>query len=340
MRRQNSLSRENVCSNAGGADTARAVSQRRRKLLAVPAAALLTPLRGLAQERFPSRPIEFVVPWGAGGGADQLARRVAKLIEPELKVAIPVLNVPGATGNTGMTKLLSAPADGHTMAILIGDTLATIAGGAGRWKLADIVPLGIMIRQPSGLFVKGDSKYKTFTDLLEDSRKNEVKVAILGFASADEILVQQIVAKGHRFRMVPFAAPGERYASILGGHADVLVEQAGDIRSFLDSQQMRPLVFFAESPAPGFPNVALAKNSGFPTVIQQFRSIVVRAGTDPRHLAVLASVIEKTARSPEFAKYLADEFADPNSFVPHGEAMAFLERELKLIEASAPKRSS
>ena len=77
-----------------------------------------------------------------------------------------MINVPGATGNTGMAKLLSAAPDGHTMAILIGDTLATVAGGGGRWKLADVVPLGVMIRQPSGLFVKTDSKYKTLQDLL------------------------------------------------------------------------------------------------------------------------------------------------------------------------------
>ena len=50
-----------------------------------------------------------------------------------------------------MTKLLSAAPDGYSMAILIGDTLADVAGG-GRWKLADVVPLGVMIRQPTGLY--------------------------------------------------------------------------------------------------------------------------------------------------------------------------------------------
>ena len=88
--------------------------------------------------------------------------------------------------------------------------------------------------------------------MLADARNNEVKVAILGFGSADEIMINQINAKGAKLRMVPFASPGERYSSILGGHADVLVEQAGDIRSFLDGKQMRPLVFFAERARAGF----------------------------------------------------------------------------------------
>ena len=296
------------------------------------------PSTAWSQDRFPSRPIEIVVPWGAGGGADQLARRLAKLIEPELKVSTPVVNVPGATGNTGMTKMLTAPDDGHTMAVLIGDTLSTIAGGSGRWKLADVTPLGIMIRQPTGLYVKMDSKYKTFADLLADAKGNEIKVAILGFGSADEILINQINAKGAKLRMVPFAAPGERYSSILGGHADVLVEQAGDIRTFLDSKQMRPLVFFADAPAPGFPDVPLAKDSGFPIVINQFRSIVVRSGTDPQRVAVLSTALEKAARSPDFIKYLEDELAFAGSFIPAKDAAAFIEKELKLIESNAQKK--
>jgi tripartite-type tricarboxylate transporter receptor subunit TctC len=138
--------------------------------------------------------------------------------------------------------------------------------------------------------------------------------------------------------MVPFAAPGERYSSILGGHADVLVEQAGDIRSFLDGKQMRPLAFFADAPAPGFPDVPLAKASGFPIVINQFRSIVVRAGTDPKHVNTLAAALEKAARSADFVKYLEDELAYSGSFIPEKDAAAFIEKELKLIESNAQKK--
>ena len=60
---------------------------------------------------YPERPIELIVPWGPGGGADQLARLVSKLMEPMLGQGIPVVNVPGGTGATGMVKLLASPAD-------------------------------------------------------------------------------------------------------------------------------------------------------------------------------------------------------------------------------------
>jgi tripartite-type tricarboxylate transporter receptor subunit TctC len=311
----------------------------RRALLLAGASLAALPSLSRAQDRYPSRPIEFVVPWGAGGGADQLARRLAKLLEPELKVSMPVLNIPGATGNTGTAKLLASPADGHSIGILIGDTLGTLVTGSARWKLADVVPLGVMIRQPSGLFVKQDAKWKDFAELLADSKQNDLKVGITGFGGPDEIQVAQMNQKGSRFRMVPFAAPGERYASILGGHADVLIEQAGDIRTFLDSKQMRPIVFFSDQPQTGYADVPLAKDSGFPIAISQFRSIVMRAGTDPAHVKVMADALEKVAKSDDFKQYLVDELAFADSFIPAAQSQAFLERELKLIADSVPKKS-
>jgi tripartite-type tricarboxylate transporter receptor subunit TctC len=75
-----------------------------------------------AQEPYPSRPIEFIVPWGPGGGADQVARKSGKMMEEDLKVSFPVVNVPGATGNTGMTKLLAAEPDGYSISIMTWDT--------------------------------------------------------------------------------------------------------------------------------------------------------------------------------------------------------------------------
>lgn len=317
-------------------------SDSRRTLLlggASLAAAGALPRFAFAQDKYPSRPVEFIVPWGAGGGADQVARRIGKLLEADLGASVPVLNVPGATGNTGTSKLLSAAPDGHTMAIFIGDTLGTLAGGGGRWKLADVVPVGVLIRQPTGLFVKQDAKWKTFADLLADAKTNEIKGGITGFGSADEIQLLQMNQKGLKFRAVPFASPGERYTSILGGHADVLVEQAGDIRSFLESKQMRPLVFFADKPAVGYPDVPLAKDSGFPLSISQFRAIIMRAGTDPKQVATMAAAVEKAARSEDFKKYLAEEYAFADSFIPAAQTAAFFERELKLMESSQQKKS-
>lgn len=311
----------------------------RRSLLLAGSTLALAPRMAFAQAKYPSRPVEFIVPWGPGGGADQLSRALAQLLEPELKVSIPILNIPGATGNTGMAKLLSASPDGHSIGLFIGDTLGTLAGGKGRYKLSDLAPVGVLIRQPTGLFVKSDAKWKTFDELLADSKQTDIKCGITGFGSPDEMHVNKFNLIGSKFRSVPFANPGERYSSILGGHADVLVEQAGDVKSFLESKQMRPILFFAEQPQVGYEDTPLASKYGVSFAVSQFRSVVMRAGTDPAQIQVISAAMSKAAQSDAFKKYLRDQLAFADSFIPADKTGPFLAEQLELIEANLPKKT-
>ncbi len=300
---------------------------------AIAVAALLAglPSAASAQEKFPVRPVELIVPWGPGGGADQLARKVGLLMEGDLKVSIPVVNAPGATGNSGMTKMLTGPADGYAMSVLIADTLATLATGSAKWKLADVNPLGVMVRQPSGLFVKQDSRFKTWNDVVAaaKAKPGSIKVAILGFGSVDDMTVTYLASKGIKLVPVPYANPGERYTSILGNHADILYEQAGDIRSFIDNKQIRPILFFSrERIYDGFPDIPCSKDAGLEVYLPQFRAIVVKAGVDPRRVNALADALAKAAGDPEYTAFLKQSLARRDSFIPAKDAAKFIEGEL------------
>ena len=88
-----------------------------------------------AQEKYPSRPIEFIVPWGPGGGADQVARKSSQLMEKDLKVSLPVINVPGATGQTGLNKMLTAQPYGYTISVMTGDTFGLLTDASTKWNL-------------------------------------------------------------------------------------------------------------------------------------------------------------------------------------------------------------
>lgn len=294
----------------------------------------------LAEENYPRRPVEFIVPYGAGGGADALARMVGKLLEADLKTSFPVINVPGAVGNTGMTKLLAAPADGYSAAILIGDTIATVITGGARWKLTDVTPLGIMIRQNSGFFVQQNSRFKTWNDVVTEARAKPgtIKVAILGFGSVDDMTVNYLAAKGIKLVSVPYAAPGERYTSILGGHVDLLFEQAGDIHSFLDSKQVRPLLFLSEDRVEGFADIPASKEVGLEIYLPQYRAIVVKAGTDPKHVKLLSDAIAKAAKTPEFAAYLKESLARKDSFIPAADAQKFIAGEIATMQKETSKK--
>jgi tripartite-type tricarboxylate transporter receptor subunit TctC len=279
---------------------------------------------------YPERPIELIVPWGPGGGADQLARLVSKLMEPMLGQGIPVVNVPGGTGATGLTKLLSAPADGYSMAIYIADSHALLAGKNPRWTMADITPVAVMMKVPSFIFVKQDSEFKTWDDFAKQAKGNpgKLKVATLGFGSVDDFSLTVLDRGGIKVVQVPFSKPSERYVSILGGHADALYEQAGDVAQFLNNKQMRPILLFGEKRLAAFKDIPASYELGFKIALPQFRAIVLRAGTPPDIVKKLSDALAKVVASPEYKKFLEDQFADPNSFEDASKAPAFVNEQL------------
>jgi tripartite-type tricarboxylate transporter receptor subunit TctC len=300
--------------------------------------ALLAAFPAGAQEKFPSRPVEFIVPWGPGGGADQLARKLAPGLEKELKVSLPVINVAGATGQTGLTKMLAQPADGYSISVFIADTLALQMDPKVKWKLADIVPAAIMIRQPSAFFVAEGSPLKTWKDVEAEARKRPLKVGVTGFGSADDLTVIYLNGKGLKFQSVPFPKPAERYTAILGGHADILYEQLGDVKSFLEGKHMRPVVIFADARFPSYANVPAGKEVGHTIVINQFRSITMKAGTAAARVKAVSNALAKVAGTQDYRAWLKDQYAEEGSFIGADGAPAFMRRELAVMRKYAPKK--
>lgn len=311
-----------------------------RKTALAAAVAMLASAVGLAPgsaQDYPARPVELVVPWGAGGGADQLARLVGKLLEQELGVGIPVVNVPGGTGATGMAKLLAAPADGYSMAIYIADSHALLAGTGARWTMDDIVPVAIMIQGSSFLFAPKSSPFGSWADFEAEAKAkpDTLKVATLGFGSVDDFSLRTVAAKGAKVVQVPFSKPGERYISILGGHADLLYEQAGDVRQFLDSGEMRPLLVFGSERFEAFPDVPSSKELGYDVALPQFRAIVVRSGTPPEAIEKISAALAKVAASDEYKAFLKDQYGSADSFLTGKEAADFMAQQLEEMKRAA-----
>jgi tripartite-type tricarboxylate transporter receptor subunit TctC len=311
----------------------------RRSLLIAGGALAVSPHWALAQEKFPTRPIDVIVPWGPGGGADQLARLTAKIAEPMLKTSLPVVNVPGATGATGMAKLLADQADGYAMAVYIADTNALLAGESPRWAVNDITPIAVMMQCPSFLFVAEGGRINDWAQLEKEARAKPktLKVATLGFGSVDDMTLSYLESKGIQVVEVPYAKPSERYVSVIGGHVDALYEQAGDVRQFITNKQIKPVIIFAKKRLPAFPDVPCSSELGFDITLPQFRSFVVKSGTAPERVKALSDAMAQVAATSEYKAFLDEQYAASDSFVPAERAGAFLAAQLADMKSAMKK---
>jgi tripartite-type tricarboxylate transporter receptor subunit TctC len=288
-------------------------------------------------DSYPTRPVEFIVPWGAGGGSDQTGRELSKLLQDELKVAFPVVNVPGGTGNAGMAKMLSSPADGYSVSLLAWDSFALLASRPPKWAMSDFITLGIVIQLPSGFYVAQDSEFKTWADVEKAAKANPggLRVAISGFGSPDDLTIRQLGKEGVSLKAVPYAEPGERYSALLGRHVDLLYSPIGNIGNFVSGKQMRPILFFGSEPIKGFENIPNARDVGHDISLPQRRALIVKAGTPPDIVKKLSDALTAVVARPEYVEFLKQELASPTSYVPTKAAIDLMQSDLENMKKMA-----
>lgn len=287
-----------------------------------------------AQEIGPPRPFEIIVPWGQGGSADKLARKIAPLMEPALG-PLRVTNIAGASGQKGLAQLKAAPADGRTLAILTGDTFGVLASRPMDVRLDNLAAVAILMRQPSALLVNENGRFKTWDDVVAAAKTTPVRVAIAGPRSADELTINYFVRQGLRLVSVPHTKPGERHRALLGGYAELLYEQVGDVRSFVDNAQMRPVLLLAPQRDPRLKDVPAAGELGYDVALPHFRALVVRAATHAAALAKLRAAVAEAVKAPDYVQFLEEQYSDAEVILTPEAAGAFLRDELARLRTLA-----
>ena len=132
-------------------------------------------------ELYPTRPIDFIVPWGPGGGADYIGRALGKELQPLMGVSLPILNVPGGTGQTGIIKMRGSKADGYTIEEVTSETVLLEVTGKPLFALSDFICLAIVDQQNAGLLVSADSSFKVWTDVVNAAKSGRISVAFDGY---------------------------------------------------------------------------------------------------------------------------------------------------------------
>ena len=244
-----------------------------------------------------------------------MARVLAQVTEPLLGVALPVVNIPGASGNAGLANIVSGRADGYAIATFTSLTLAAWVMGVAPYQIDDFEWIVRTQNVPSYLFVRSDSPIKTFEDLARVSKERPLKIATSGYGTNDDIAVRFLASKGLKLINVPFAKPAERYAAPLGGHVDGIYEEAGDVKQFLDAKQIRPLLIFARKRNPVFPDVPASYEVGYPVAFYNWRGVIARKGIPPERLRILAEAFTKAMGSSKWKEFCQGEDCQADSML-------------------------
>ncbi len=259
--------------------------------LAAPASALPDKPAG-----FGNRPLTMIVPFGAGGGSDQLARAMAKAMEEEAGLSFQVVNKPGGGGTAAIPDFMLAPADGYTVLEHIDNAVSAYAKGDIRENPAETwVPLCMTQITFSQIYVRPDderfSDWQSFADHAK-ANPGKLTMANLGKVGSMELVVMQQLsdALGLEIKQIAFDKPAERYAALIGGHVDVLFEQPGDVRNFLDAGQMKPILTFLDERPDAFADAPTHREVGADfDALTRVRGFYVKKGVPQDRVDYLAS---------------------------------------------------
>jgi tripartite-type tricarboxylate transporter receptor subunit TctC len=292
-----------------------------RHLLIFGLAAALVAAAGpaAAAEAYPTRPIEVVVSFGPGGGADVMGRQFARQAEARLGVAMPVANVAGASGDLGLARVAASPPDGYTVGQVIALTVTAWAAGVGTPRLDGLEYVALMQNSPSMLFVSKNSPLRSFADLVAEAkaRPGSIDVATSGVGTPDDITLRYLAANGIETVAIPFGKPGERYSSTVAGHTDVLYEEPGDVVGFLQSGDLRPLVVFDAKRHAAFPDVPTSGEFGLEiSDLPNFRTLAVPAGTPPERVERLRAVAGEILASAEWQAFCTNTYSCTDAMAP------------------------
>lgn len=275
------------------------------------------------------RPVTMVVPFGPGSGSDQAGRLVAPTLEKELGVGFPVVNVPGATGNTGLTKMLQGR-PGETVAIMPADTLATVVAGTSSFKIDEVAPVCRISTAPSSIWVNTKGDYKDWDALSKAAKEQpgKLSIATVGKGGIDDILLGALAQKGFKFRTVPFAEAAERKGAVLSGDTVGIFEQAGDVKENIEAKQFTPVLQFADKKQEGLEgDYTLASDLGIDEYIDQWRGLFAPAGTPAGQLDAMSAACEKASMDPKYEEFRKNTLEQEGAFMDRTEFEKFVKDE-------------
>ncbi len=258
---------------------------------------------GAAQEKFPNRAIQVIIPWAPGGGGTITATTLQPSFEKAIGGSIQIVNKTGGGGTIAWNFVANAAADGYTLGIINPSTVTTIYTTKTGVALDKFDPIAYTVGVPAGIFVHTASPWKTFKEFIGYAKNNPGKVQMgnSGHAAMYHIGTVGIeMATGVKFIHVPFKGSGPCVTALLGQHIDGSLFEINTGLPYVESKDFRVLAVSSATRSPVLPDVPTFRELGFDLDVGTWYAYVAPKGTPKDRLKKLEDAFKKAVDSSEF----------------------------------------
>jgi tripartite-type tricarboxylate transporter receptor subunit TctC len=269
----------------------------------------------------PTKTVEFIVPAGTGGGADQMARLIQSIIAKHnlMKQSMVVINKGGGAGAEGFLDVKGAKGDPHKIIITLSNLFTTplATGVPFNWK--DLTPVRMMALDQFVLWVPADAPYKTASEYIaavKSGGNNKYKMGGTGSKQEDQIITVALEkVAGAKFTYVPFKGGGDVATQLVGKHIDSSVNNPIEAVAQWRAGNLKPLCVFDDTRMPykekvtkdmSWNDIPTCKESGVPTDYVMLRGIFMAGGAAPDQVKYYADILDKVRQTPEWKKFMED----------------------------------
>lgn len=286
-------------------------------------AALCTVQASYAQQAFPTKTVQIIVPNPPGGATDVLARVIATELSPRLKQPVVVANRPGASGTIGSDLVAKATPDGYLMVMGHAASHATSPAMYSQLPydpVKSFAPVTLVAVVTNVLVVHPDIPARSVKELIQLTKKRSAPLVFgSGGTGAITHLAGEIFKQtaGVNLTHAPYKGSSQAMADLLGGHISLMFENLPGAVSHIRAGRLRPLAVLSEKRSPAVPDVPTIAEAGLPgaEAVSWF-GLFTTAGTPKEIVNILNREVVAVIRNPDVQKKFADVGAEPVGSTP------------------------
>jgi tripartite-type tricarboxylate transporter receptor subunit TctC len=267
----------------------------------------------------PTKPVEFVIPAGTGGGADQMARLIQGVVIKHklMKEPLIVVNKSGGAGAEGFLDVKGAKGDPHKIIITLSNLFTTPLATGVPFNWRDMTPVSMLALDQFVLWVNAETPYKTakeYLDAVKAAGPSKMKMAGTGSKQEDQIITVGIEkATGTKFIYVPFKGGGEVAVQLVGKHVDSTVNNPVEAVAQWRAGKLRALCVFDEkrmtykakiTDTQSWGDIPTCKESGVPTAYTMLRGIFMAPGVSKEQVDFYTNLLNKVRETQEWKDYM------------------------------------